>query len=110
MVSDLLRRDAARMARHYETVVIVAPTDLALSDLPGLLPRHEVIYCARLGYTRHADLKNAIQGIRLAGGNPLGIVLWDDVDPAAIAQEEVATHLPQPRTAEMEAFVAGRAR
>jgi len=110
LVSDLLRRDAARMARHYETILIVAPTDFAFSDLPGLLPRHDVIYCARLGYTRHADLKKAIQGIRLAGGNPLGIVLWDDVDPAAIAQEEVATHHPQPRTAEVEAFVAGRAR
>jgi Mrp family chromosome partitioning ATPase len=110
MLADLLRRDAARLARHYETVVVVAPTDLALSDLPALLPRHDVIYCARLGYTRHADLKKAIQGIRAAGGNPLGIVLWDDVDPAAIAQEEVATHTPQPRTAEVEAFVAGRAR
>jgi hypothetical protein len=69
-----------------------------------------VIYCARLGYTRHADLKNAIQGIRLAGGNPLGIVLWDDVEPAPIAPEEVTTAMPSQRTAEMEAFVGGRAR
>lgn len=110
MLSDLLRRDAARMARHYETVIIVAPTDLAFADLPGVLPKHEVIYCARLGYTRHADLKKAIQSLRLAGGNPLGIVLWDDLDPAAMAPEEVTTGVVQPRTADTEAFVAGRGR
>jgi hypothetical protein len=51
-----------------------------------------------------------MQGIRLAGGNPLGIVLWDDIDPAAIAPEEVATQTPGHQTAEMEAFVAGRVR
>jgi Mrp family chromosome partitioning ATPase len=109
-VSDLLRRDAARMARHYDTVLITASRELTLSGLPGVLPMHDVIYCARLGITRHADLKQAIQGIRLAGGNPLGVVLWDDIDPAPIAPAEVAEDVrPQP-TAEMEALVASRAR
>lgn len=110
LVSDLLRKDAARMTRHYETVIIVAPTDLAFGDLVAALPKHEVIYCARLGYTRHADLKKAIQALRAAGGNPLGIVLWDDLDPAAVAPEEVRSQAHQPRPADTEAFVAGRAR
>jgi hypothetical protein len=109
-ISDLLRRDAARMARHYDTVIIVASTDLAFGDLPGVLPMHDVIYCARLGFTRHADLKKAIQGIRLAGGNPLGVVLWDDLDPAPILSEEPGATAPLNPTAEMEAFVTGRAR
>jgi Mrp family chromosome partitioning ATPase len=109
-VSDLLRRDAARMVRHYDTVLIVTSAELLLSGLPGVLPKHEVIYCARLGYTRHADLKKAIQNIRLAGGNPLGIVLWDDVEPAAVAPTEVMTRARPARTAEMEALVAGRGR
>jgi Mrp family chromosome partitioning ATPase/mRNA-degrading endonuclease toxin of MazEF toxin-antitoxin module len=109
-VSDLLRRDAARMARHYDTVLVTASRELTLSGLPGALPMHDVIYCARLGYTRHSDLKEAMQGIRLAGGNPLGIVLWDDFDPAPIAPAEIAAGVPPQRTAEMEALVGGRAR
>lgn len=109
-VSDLLRRDAGRLARHYDTVVIVASKELTLSGLPGVLPMHDVIYCARLGYTRHADLKAAIQSIRLAGGNPLGIVLWDDVEPVPLTPAEIAAGVRHARTAEMEAFVAGRVR
>jgi hypothetical protein len=109
-VSDLLRRDAARMARHYDTVIIVAPRDLVLSDLPGLLPMHDVIYCARLGYTRHADLRETIKGIRAAGGNPVGVVLWDDVDPASVTADEATVVIPTQRSADLEGFVAGRAR
>jgi Mrp family chromosome partitioning ATPase len=109
-VSDLLRRDAARMARHYDTILIVASKELTLSGLPGVLPMHDVVYCARLGYTRHADLKKAIQGIRLAGGNPLGVVLWDDVEPALITPTEFDPGAGAARTAEMEALVGSRAR
>jgi len=109
-VSDLLRRDAARMARHYDTILISASKELTLSGLPGVLPRHDVIYCAKLGSTPHSELKNAIQSIRLAGGNPLGIVLWDDVDPAPIAPAERAAGVRPQRTAEMEALVGSRAR
>jgi Mrp family chromosome partitioning ATPase len=109
-VSELLRRDAARMARHYDTVLITASKELTLSGLPGVLPMHDVIYCARLGYTRHSELKKAIQSIRLAGGNPLGIVLWDDVDPTPIAVAEISTGVAPQRRAEMEALAGSRAR
>ena len=98
------------MARHYDTVIIVASMQFTSSGLPGVLPKHDVIYCARLGFTRHSDLKNAIQAIRLAGGNPLGVVLWDDVEPAALAMEEIGAGARPPRTAEIEALVGGRAR
>jgi Mrp family chromosome partitioning ATPase len=109
-VSDLLRRDAARMARHYDTIVIVASSDATFSGLPGALPMHDVIYCARLGITRHADLRKAVQSIRLAGGNPLGIVLWNDVEPLAVAPHETTPGVEPHRTAEMEALVGSRAR
>lgn len=109
-VSDLLRRDAARLARHYDTILIVASREATYSGLPGALPMHDVIYCARLGVTRHADLKKAMQSIRLAGGNPLGIVLWDDVEPAPIAPADIEAGIPPQRTAEMEALVGSRAR
>jgi Mrp family chromosome partitioning ATPase len=109
-LSDLLRRDAGRVARHYDTVLIVASKELTVSGLPGALSMHDVIYCARLGYTRHSDLRLAIQSIRLAGGNPIGIVLWDDVEPARVAPAEIAVGVRPQRTAEMEALVGGRVR
>jgi Mrp family chromosome partitioning ATPase len=109
-VADLLGRDAARMARHYDTVIVVASQEMTFSGLPSVLPMHDVVYCARLGVTRHADLKKAIANIRLAGGNPLGIVLWDDVEPAFIAPSEAATKLPTHRTAEMEPLAGSRGR
>ena len=109
-ISDLLRRDAARMARHYDTILISASRDATFSGLPGALPMHDVLYCARLGVTRHEDLKKAVQSIRLAGGNPLGIVLWDDVEPAQMATDETHGAPVTNRTAEMEALVGSRAR
>jgi Mrp family chromosome partitioning ATPase len=109
-IADLLGRDAARMARHYDTVIVVASQEMTFSGLPSVLPMHDVVYCARLGVTRHADLKKAIANIRLAGGNPLGIVLWDDVEPAFIAPSEAAAKLPTHRTAEMEPLAGSRGR
>ena len=109
-ISDLLRRDAARMARHYDTILISASRDATFSGLPGALPMHDVLYCARLGVTRHEDLKKAVQSIRLAGGNPLGIVLWDDVEPAQMAADGTTAAPVTNRTAEMEALVGSRAR
>ncbi|HKN69349.1 MAG TPA: hypothetical protein VJW73_23880 [Gemmatimonadaceae bacterium] len=109
-ISDLLRRDAARMARHYDTILISASRDATFSGLPGALPMHDVVYCARLGITRHEDLKKAVQSIRLAGGNPLGIVLWDDVEPAQMATDRTTSSTMTQRTAEMEALVGSRAR
>jgi Mrp family chromosome partitioning ATPase len=109
-ISDLLRRDAARMARHYDTILISASRDATFSGLPGALPMHDVVYCARLGITRHEELKKAVQSIRLAGGNPLGIVLWDDVEPAQMATNGATGSTVTHRTAEMEALVGGRAR
>ena len=91
-------------------MLIAASSELTLSGLPGVLPMHDVIYCVRLGYGRHSELKKAIQNIRLAGGNPLGIVLWDDIDPALIAPAAVEAGVQPQRTAEMEALVGGRGR
>ena len=77
---------------------------------PERIARMWVPLMARLGYTRHSDLKKAIQSIRLAGGNPLGVVLWDDAEPASIASAEIGARVGPPHTAEMEALAGGRAR
>jgi Mrp family chromosome partitioning ATPase len=109
-VSELLRREAARLARHYDTVLVVASKEHVFGGLAGALPMHDVLYCARVAHTRHADLRKAIAGIRQGGGRPLGLVLWDDAPPSLLTPEELAAGPRHMRTAEMEAFVASRAR
>ncbi|HKO14754.1 MAG TPA: hypothetical protein VJU87_00890 [Gemmatimonadaceae bacterium] len=109
-LSALLRKNAARLARHYDTVFVVASRQQTVGGLPGVLPMHDVLYCARVGVTRLAELKAAMKAIRLAGGNPLGLVLWDDVAPTVTAPEELAAGISTMRTAEMEALVSARAR
>jgi hypothetical protein len=107
-ITGLLQRDAARLSRHYDAIIITATSDQALSGLPGRLPVRDVIFCARIGRTRLSVLKQAIDGLRLAGGRPVGVVLWDAEPPALLTPTELAAGPRPQRTAEMEAFSARR--
>lgn len=108
VVTELFRQEAGRLARHYEAIVVVAGVDQAVAGLPGALPIPDTIICARLGHTRLADLQAALDGIRAAGGNALGIVLWDSVPPALPTPELIA-RAPRPlHTTEMRALTSGR--
>ena len=103
-VTELFQREGARIARHYEAIVVVTSIEQAAAGLPGALPIPDTIVCARVGHTRMADLQRALDTIRSAGGNPLGIVLWDAAPPALPTPERLAT-APRPlRTAEMKAI------
>jgi Mrp family chromosome partitioning ATPase len=105
-VTELFRREGARLARHYEAIVVVSSVEQAAAGLPGALPIPDTIVCARVGYTRIADLQRALDTIRSAGGNPLGIVLWDAAPPLLPTPERLAT-APRPlRTAEMKAITS----
>jgi hypothetical protein len=96
------------LARHYEAIVIVSTIEQAVAGLPGVMPIPDTILCARVGHTRLADLQSALDGVRAAGGNPLGLVLWDAVPPALPTPERIAT-APRPlRTAEMKAITSAR--
>jgi Mrp family chromosome partitioning ATPase len=107
-VTDLMRNEGTRLARHYEAIVIVSTIEQAVAGLPGVLPIPDTILCARVGHTRLADLQSALDGVRAAGGNPLGLVLWDAVPPALPTPERIAT-APRPlRTAEMKAITSSR--
>lgn len=107
-VTDVFEREGARMARHYEAIVIVASVEQAVNGLPGALPIPDTIVCARVGHTRIADLQRALDNIRSAGGNPLGIVLWDAPPPSLPTPERLAA-APRPlRTAEMKAITTSR--
>jgi hypothetical protein len=72
----LLRTDVARLSRRYDTIVTVMSNDQAMGGLPSELPMAKLVYCVRIGDTRVVDLRKAIEAIRLAGVQPLGLVAW----------------------------------
>jgi hypothetical protein len=107
-VTELFRREAVRLARHYEAIVIVASIEQATAGLPGALPIPDTIVCAQVNHTRLADLNAALDRIRTAGGNPVGLVLWDAAAPALASPERIA-NAPRPlRTQEMRAITSNR--
>jgi Mrp family chromosome partitioning ATPase len=107
-ISELLQRDAARLARHYDAIVIAATTEQAMSGLPSVLPVPDVIYCARVGHTRIRALRQAVEGLRLAGARPAGIVLWEGDPPALLTPKELAVGARTQRTTEAEALTQRR--
>jgi len=103
-LTDLFRQEAMRLARHYEAIVVVASLGNVTAGLGGALPVPDVIVCARVGHTRLADLRAALDGVRQGGGTPVGVVLWDSVPPPPLSAERVESS-PRPLlTAEMQAL------
>jgi Mrp family chromosome partitioning ATPase len=105
-VTELFRQDSPRLARHYEAILVVASIEQAVAGLPGALPIPDTIICARVGHTRIADVNRALEGIRAAGGNPVGLVLWDAIAPVLPSAERIARSPRPVRTTEMRAMTA----
>lgn len=80
-VSALLQNDAVRLARRYDTIVIVSAAEQVLNGLPSVLPIPDVIYCVRTGQTSIAHLRRALEDTERTGGRMRGIVLWNAPDP-----------------------------
>jgi Mrp family chromosome partitioning ATPase len=80
-VSALLQNDAGRLARRYDSIVIVSSAEQVMNGLPSVLPIPDVIYCVRVGQTPIAQLKRALEDIERTGGRIRGIVLWNAPDP-----------------------------
>jgi len=80
-ISALLQNDAGRLARRYDTIVIVSAAEQVLNGLPSVLPIPDVIYCVRTGQTPIAHLRRALDDIERTGGRIRGIVLWNAPDP-----------------------------
>ncbi|MEO6527151.1 MAG: hypothetical protein ABIP93_11040 [Gemmatimonadaceae bacterium] len=80
-VSALLERDASRLARRYDAIVLVSAVEQVRKGLPSALPISDVIYCVRAGQTSIAQLKRALDEIENTGGRVRGIVLWNAPDP-----------------------------
>jgi hypothetical protein len=87
-LAALLRTDIARLSRRYDTIVTVMSSDQAMGGLPSEMPTAKLVYCVRLGETRVADLRKAIEAVRLAGVQPQGLVVWGTDSPVLTAGEE----------------------
>jgi Mrp family chromosome partitioning ATPase len=80
-ISALLQNDAVRLARRYDTIVIVSAAEQVINGLPSVLPIPDVIYCVRTGHTPIAQLRRALEDTERTGGRIRGIVLWNAPDP-----------------------------
>jgi Mrp family chromosome partitioning ATPase len=103
-LAALLRTDLARLSRRYDTIVAVLSNDQAVGGLPAEMPTAKLVYCVRTGETRISDLRKAIEDFRVAGMQPLGLVVWG-VDSPVLTPGE-STDATQ---AEREQLVASRA-
>jgi tyrosine-protein kinase Etk/Wzc len=90
VICELFQREGTHLARHYEAIIIAAALEHAVGGLPGVLPISDAIVCARVGHTRIADVLAALEGVRAAGGDMVGIVLWDAPLPALPTPARVA--------------------
>ena len=96
-VSALLQNDAVRLARRYDTIVIVSGAEQVVNGLPSVLPIPDVIYCVRTGHTPIAHLRRALEDTERTGGRIRGIVLWNAPDPILAevrAPEQTAEPVP----------------
>lgn len=103
-VASLFRQESARLARHYEAIVVVATLEHAAGGVAGALPVPDAIVCARVGHTRLVDLRNALDAVRAGGAKPVGVVLWDSVPPPPLNAERVETSGRPLQTAEIKAL------
>ena len=97
----LLQRDATRLARRYDAVVVVTSSEQAAGGLPAALPIPDVIFCARAGQTPVSELKKQVDEIARNGATVRGVVLWDAPDPVLyeVKPVERAEREPVPATA-----------
>lgn len=102
-LAALLRTEIARLSRRYDTIVTVLANEQAVGGLPAEMPTAKLVYCVRLGETRISDLRKAVETLRLAGVQPLGLVVWGTDSPVLTAGD--ATEATQ---AERDQLVASR--
>jgi Mrp family chromosome partitioning ATPase len=103
-LATLLRANVPRLSRRYDTIVTVMSEEQATGGLASEMPTAKLVYCVRLGDTRVVDLRKAIEGLRLAGVQPMGLVVWGTDSPVLTLGD--ATGGTQ---AEREQLVASRA-
>ena len=81
-INALLERDATRLTRRYDAIVLSSSVAQVAGGLCAALPIPDVLYCAHAGQTPLAQLKADIEAITAAGAQLRGIVLWNAPEPA----------------------------
>lgn len=76
-----VRETLARMERRYDFIVISAPTSYVQLASNTIIPAPDVVVCARVGYTRLAELRAELKSLRGVGRTVHGIVLWEEETP-----------------------------
>ena len=80
-IGELLHRDATRLTRQYDAIVLVSAIEQVVAGLASAMPVPDVLYGVRVGRTPVAELKRAIEKIEQSGAHARGIVLWNAPDP-----------------------------
>jgi hypothetical protein len=80
-VHDLLSRDSSRLARYYDSVILIARPDNIVSGLAASLPSPEFLYCVQPGSTPLHQLREQLDAARAMGAVVRGIVIWDAERP-----------------------------
>jgi cellulose biosynthesis protein BcsQ len=80
-IHALLSRDATRLARYYDSVILIAPPDNIAAGLASSLPSPEFLYCVQPGSTPLHQLREQLDAARAAGAVVRGIVIWDAERP-----------------------------
>lgn len=95
-LTTLLQRDAERLTRRYDAVVLVSTPEQVLAGTASALPVANVVYCARAGRTPVAELQKAVAAIQETGAQLRGVVLWSAPDPAlgAVRAEKIESAKP----------------
>lgn len=88
-VSQLLQGEVPRLTRRYDTILVVASADHALNGVSAVLPVPDVLVCVRIGHTQVKALREGIEALRRAGGNPIGLAVWNAPLPLIPLQAEI---------------------
>jgi Mrp family chromosome partitioning ATPase len=107
-VIALMRRDADRLARYYDAVLLTAAVADAAAGIPSALPSPEIVYCARPGLTPLRQVRQELEQLRSAGGLVRGVVLWNAERPMLPTPRELARSARGGRISEPRVAVASR--
>jgi hypothetical protein len=80
-IVEAMARDAMRLARYYDAIILLSSADVVVEGLPTALPSPEVIYCAQPRTTPLRQLRDQLERFRSAGAVIRGVVLWEAERP-----------------------------
>ncbi len=84
----LIARDSARFSRYYDAIfVLMDECDASAESQAESLPERAVVYCARRGVTRLADIAAQLRALHDRDGFVAGLVLWNAPRPALSASD-----------------------